>query len=48
MCADGFAAIKNGFWNLKDTKELIYKIDSQTQKTDLCLLKGEGKGRGKL
>ena len=37
-------------WNLKknDTNELIYKteIDSQTQKTNLWLSKGKGKGMG--
>ena len=37
-------------WNLKknDTNELIYKIerDSQTQKTNLRLPKGNGDGEG--
>ena len=36
-------------WNLKyDTNELIYKaeIDSQMQKTNLWLPKGEGSGEG--
>ena len=35
-------------WNLKkkknDTNELIYKIDSQTSKTNLWLPKGKGQG----
>ena len=31
-----------------DTNELIYKTDSQTQKTNLWLPKGKGWGRGKL
>ena len=38
-------------WNLKkDTNELIYKsdTDSQTSKTNLWLPKGEGEGRDKL
>ena len=38
-------------WNVKnDTDELIYKTerDSQTQKTNLWLPKGKGKGRDKL
>ena len=38
-------------WNLKnDTNELIYKteIDSQTQKINLSLPKGKGRGRDKL
>ena len=39
-------------WNLKknDTNELIYKteIHSQTQKTNLWLQKGKGRGRDKL
>ena len=33
-------------WNLKyDTNELIYKTDSQTQKTNLWLPKGKGKDK---
>ena len=36
-------------WNLKrDTNELIYKTDSQTQGTGLQVPKGKGWGRDKL
>ena len=36
-------------WNLKnDTSESIYKRDSQTQKTNLLVTKGERAGRDKL
>ena len=36
-------------WNLKyNTNDLIYKTDSQTYRTDLCLPRGEGVEEGRV
>jgi len=36
-------------WNLKyDTNEPINETDSQTQRTDLWLPRGRGKGKGQI